>query len=246
MDDTMTKDEKKKKKGVVLIISVGGKPPKAPKDTADPDTKKKGILVRKKYQDVPYVKVGGIKALKEKHGSPYGDMGFKDSRQMNTDLATQNIIGHPINQNIPPEDFPMNRLTLEPHTKETMEEEQYFNFLRSRYLQAIKEEQLAARERETRERFGESTQNEDFYSDVFDDMKNAALTKGIPHEMMDMGRFASLGLPPEVLGYGGLAGIGLAASGYGMAALDAYMKRRQLQKLGYTPETHPQYFQEQY
>ena len=56
----MTKDEKKKKKGVVLIISVGGKPPKAPKDTADPDTKKKGILVRKKYQDVPYVKVGGI------------------------------------------------------------------------------------------------------------------------------------------------------------------------------------------
>ena len=251
MDDTMTKDEKKKKKGLVLIISVGGKPPKAPKDTADPDTKKKGILVRKKYQDVPYVKVGGIKALKEKHGSPYGDMGFKDSRQMNTDLATQNIIGHPINQNIPPEDFPMNRLTFEPHTKETMEEEQYLSFLRSRYLEAIKEEQVAAREQETRDRFGEteSTQDEDFYGKVFEDMKNAAdpddKKKGLPHQMMDMGRFASLGLPPEVLGYGAAAGLGLAASGYGMAALDSYLKRRQLEKLGYTPETHPQYFQEQ-
>ena len=69
--------------------------------------------------------------------------------------------------------------------------------------------------------------------------------KSLPHQMMDMGRFASFGLPPEVLGYGAAAGLGLAASGYGMAALDAYMKRRQLQKLGYTPETHPQYYQEQ-
>ena len=94
MDDTMTKDEKKKKKGLVLIISVGGKPPKEPEDTADPDNKKKGI-------------------------------------------------------------------------------------------------------------------------------------------------------PPEVLGYGGLAGLGVAASGWGMAALDAYLKRKQLQKLGYTPESHPQYFNEE-
>ena len=49
-------------------------------------------------------------------------------------------------------------------------------------------------------------------------------------------------IPPEVLGYGGLAGLGIGASGWAMAALDAYLKRRQLEKLGYTPETHPQYY----
>ena len=31
----------KKKKGMVVIIAVGGKPPKAPGKTADPDEKKK-------------------------------------------------------------------------------------------------------------------------------------------------------------------------------------------------------------
>jgi len=53
------------------------------------------------------------------------------------------------------------------------------------------------------------------------------------------------GIPPEVLGYGGLAGLGVAASGWGAAAIDAWLKRRQLQKLGYTPESHPQYFNEE-
>jgi len=38
-DDKM-KDEKKKK-GMVVVIAVGGKSPKAPEKTADPDEKKK-------------------------------------------------------------------------------------------------------------------------------------------------------------------------------------------------------------
>ena len=45
MDDTMKdeKDEKglNKKKGVVVVIALGGKPPKSPMHTADPDEKKK-------------------------------------------------------------------------------------------------------------------------------------------------------------------------------------------------------------
>tara|TARA_R110000744_G_scaffold347891_1_gene453432 strand:+ start:1554 stop:1736 length:183 start_codon:yes stop_codon:yes gene_type:complete len=40
MKDNKMKDGKKKK-GMVVIIAVGGKPPKAPGKTADPDEKKK-------------------------------------------------------------------------------------------------------------------------------------------------------------------------------------------------------------
>ena len=36
-------DDKKGKKGVAIIIAVGGKPPKLPTKTLDPDEKKKSI-----------------------------------------------------------------------------------------------------------------------------------------------------------------------------------------------------------
>jgi len=42
MVDTMSKiDDKKGKKGVAIIIAVGGKSPKPPTKTLDPDEKKK-------------------------------------------------------------------------------------------------------------------------------------------------------------------------------------------------------------
>ena len=37
----MKENDKKKKKGMVVIIAVGGKSPKTPEHTADPDDKKK-------------------------------------------------------------------------------------------------------------------------------------------------------------------------------------------------------------
>jgi len=39
----MSKTDDKKKKGVAIIIAVGGKPPKPPTKTLDPDEKKKSV-----------------------------------------------------------------------------------------------------------------------------------------------------------------------------------------------------------
>jgi hypothetical protein len=39
----MKEDNKKKKKGMVVVIALGGKSPKSPEKTADPDSKKKAI-----------------------------------------------------------------------------------------------------------------------------------------------------------------------------------------------------------
>ena len=39
--------EKKKKKGMVVVIAVGGKSPKSPDHTADPEKKKKSVAVKK-------------------------------------------------------------------------------------------------------------------------------------------------------------------------------------------------------
>tara|TARA_R110000751_G_scaffold77667_2_gene156549 strand:+ start:229 stop:528 length:300 start_codon:yes stop_codon:yes gene_type:complete len=46
------KDKKDKKKGVVVVIALGGKPPKSPTHTADPDEKKKHDIAMQKAVEV--------------------------------------------------------------------------------------------------------------------------------------------------------------------------------------------------
>jgi len=41
--------EEKKKKGMVVVIAVGGKSPKSPEHTADPEEKKKSVAVKKAW-----------------------------------------------------------------------------------------------------------------------------------------------------------------------------------------------------